>query len=300
MKEKISLILHGGCGSPRGRSAFDASITHILEMGRERLNDGASALDAVEFCVSELENDPLFNAGRGSVLNDEGKIEMEAGIMDGCDLSAGAVAGVQRVKNVVGLARLVKERSKHVLLIGNGAMDFARSHDVPFETDDYFVTEQRVEQLAKAKEEGGVALDHSEDDRKLGTVGAVARDEEGGLAAATSTGGLTNKQYGRVGDSPIIGAGVFADNKTCGVSSTGIGEDFLRTSIAKEIDLNMRSATANARRAAQKGIDYLVEKVDGQGGVIVIDRNGMCGFAHSTELLIAGYIERNDTIHIVE
>jgi beta-aspartyl-peptidase (threonine type) len=217
--------------------------------------------------------------------------------MDGSTLAAGAAAGVRGVKNPVLLARAVLEKSEHVLLIGEGAEMFAREHQLVFESPAYFITEHRVRQLARVKEKQAITLDHAGDDEKLGTVGAVARDNDGNLAAATSTGGLVNKQWGRVGDSPIIGAGTFADNASCAVSCTGIGEDFLRTSLARTAAFFVEERGMPAQDAADEAIQYLTRKVKGVGGLILIDRNGRCARAFSTPDMLSATAE-NGTIRV--
>jgi L-asparaginase / beta-aspartyl-peptidase len=247
----------------------------------------------VEYCASLLEDDKLYNAGRGSVLNADGKVEMDAALMSGSDLAAGAVACISNIKNPISLARLVLDRGEHVLLVGDGAMEFAKFCAIDTYPDDYFITESRIKQLAEAQVTGRMTLDHEriKPSQKLGTIGAVARDIHGNLAAATSTGGLVNKRWGRVGDTPIVGAGVFADNETCAVSATGYGEQFLRTVFAKTISDFVQFRQMDAQAAAQAGIDYLVAKVNGEGGVIVIDNAGHCAAAQSTSGLIRGWIE---------
>ena len=228
----FSLQVHGGAGAldniqdSKTAVRYLDSIRRVLEHGREVLELGGSALQAVETCASLLEDDPVFNAGCGSVLNEYGKVEMDAAIMDGRDLSAGAVAAVQNIPNPVQLARLVMSESEHVLLIAEGAMRFADHCGVVRAPDSYFYTADRVAQLERARLQHKMMLDHDDteddsEDQKYGTIGAVARDLSGNLAAATSTGGIVNKRMGRVGDAPIIGAGVYADNETCAVSSTG-------------------------------------------------------------------------------
>jgi beta-aspartyl-peptidase (threonine type) len=260
----------------------------VIESGAALLDAGGSALDAVERCVLLLEDDPLFNAGRGSVLNADGVVECDASIMDGRGLRAGAVAGVRGVKNPVALARLVMEKSAHVLLIGQGAEAFGREHGAAFEEMDYFIAKDRAAQLAKARAADTLALDHGRiDDAKRGTVGAVARDRAGNLAAATSTGGMTNKRWGRVGDSPIIGAGTYADNASCAVSCTGVGEDFLRTSLARVAAFFVERDGESAEQAAKSAIIYLTRKVQGAGGLIIVDRRGGCARAHSTPGMIS-------------
>nr|WP_245433869.1 isoaspartyl peptidase/L-asparaginase family protein [Methylocystis hirsuta] len=239
-----------------------------------------------------LEDDPLYNAGRGSVLNADGTVECDASVMDGRTLDAGAIAGVRGVRNPVLLARAVMEKSGHVFLIGEGAERFAREHGIPFEDAEYFLTEARIAQLAKAKEKQAIVLDHSQtNERKLGTVGAVARDRCGNLAAATSTGGVVNQQCGRVGDSAVIGAGTFADNASCAISCTGVGEHFLRTSLAKTAALFIEYRGMRADEAADAAIQYLVDKVHGFGGLIIVDRDGACARAHSTPGMVTATVQ---------
>lgn len=307
MSTHYSLMIHGGAGalqhiqSEGSEDAFSRSICGILEQGRQELQDGKSSLDVVEYCVSLLEDDPLYNAGRGSVLNEYGEVEMDAAIMDGKDLAAGAVAGIKNIKNPISLSRLVLNKSEHVMLVGHGAMEFAELWGVECLPDEYFVIESRVKQFQEAQKAGKMVLDHEdieeEPQRKFGTVGATALDLEGNLAAATSTGGIVNKRWGRVGDSPIIGAGVFADNETCAVSATGYGEQFMRTVLAKTISDSIHFQEINAQEAATVGIDYLVSKVKGLGGVIVVDANGLCGVGHSTSGMIYGWIEQSGEAH---
>nr|VFK41709.1 MAG: beta-aspartyl-peptidase (threonine type) [Candidatus Kentron sp. SD]VFK46324.1 MAG: beta-aspartyl-peptidase (threonine type) [Candidatus Kentron sp. SD] len=300
--KNFSLMLHGGAGAldnvknDKTAVRYLESMRVILEHGRRMLSGGASAIESVESCASQLEDDPLFNAGCGSVLNELGKVEMDAGIMDGSDLAAGAVAAISNVTNPIQLARLVMDGSEHVMLIGEGAMHFADHCQVPHAPDHYFLTPKRIEQLKQAQRKHRIMLDHDEADedseeRKYGTVGAVAWDPEGNLAAATSTGGIVNKRMGRIGDSPIIGAGVYADNETCAVSATGYGEDFMRTVFAKTISDSLYFQGGNARSAVDAGIDYLKRKVAGRGGVVVIDRQGNCAAGFTTRKMIHGWIE---------
>ncbi len=298
-----SLMVHGGAGAldnVRGdKTAFRYldSIRRTLEHGRDVMELGGSALQAVEVCALLLEDDPVFNAGCGSVLNENGKVEMDAAIMDGRDLSAGAVAAVDNIANPIQLARLVMTLSEHVMLIAEGAMRFADHCGMERVPEDYFYTPDRVEQLHQARLSHKVMLDHDDaeqdtEDQKYGTIGAIARDQAGNLAAATSTGGIVNKRMGRVGDSPIIGAGVYADNETCAVSATGFGEDFMRTVIAKTIADFMYMKGMDAKQATAAGIEYLVRKVKGRGGVIVIDKDGNCASGFTTKKMIHGWIEK--------
>ncbi len=297
-------MIHGGAGALQhikqegNDSIFKSSIHSILEKGRHILESGGMAIDVVEYCAALLEDDPLYNAGRGSVLNEYGEVEMDAAIMNGFDVSAGAVAGVKGIKNPISLARQVLDHSEHVMLAGHGAMKFAEFQNVKFWPDHYFITEARVQQLKEAQQAGKMMLDHEdteEPQEKFGTIGVVAQDLDGNLAAGTSTGGIVNKRWGRVGDTPIIGAGVYADNETCAVSATGYGEQFLRTVLSKTIADLVYFKELEARDAAQAGIKYLVSKVNGLGGVIVIDHQGRCGADHSTSGMIYGWIEQGGT-----
>ncbi|MGI0493259.1 isoaspartyl peptidase/L-asparaginase family protein [Alkalinema pantanalense CENA528] len=297
MTNGYSLMIHGGAGALEDlkyeatEAEFRSSVLEILEAGRSRLAKGDRALDVVEYCVTLLEDNPLYNAGRGSVLNAQGQVEMDAALMDGQTLKAGGVTCVKGVKNPIALARQVLEQGDHVLLAAEGALEFAKARQVELCEDAYFITAARVQQLQEAQAAGRMTLDHERIKQKLGTVGAVARDLSGNLAAATSTGGLVNKRWGRVGDTPIVGAGVFAENETCAVSATGYGEQFLRTVFAKTIASYVQFKGMDAAAAAQAGIDELVRKVNGDGGAIVIDGAGRCGAAQSTSGLIHGWIE---------
>ncbi|MBD2328836.1 isoaspartyl peptidase/L-asparaginase family protein [Alkalinema sp. FACHB-956] len=297
MTNGYSLMIHGGAGALEDlkyeatEAEFRSSVLEILGAGRSRLARGDRALDVVEYCVTLLEDNPLYNAGRGSVLNAQGQVEMDAALMDGQDLKAGGVTCVKGVKNPIALARQVLEQGDHVLLAAEGALEFAKARQVELCEDAYFITAARVQQLQEAQAAGRMTLDHERIKQKLGTVGAVARDLSGNLAAATSTGGLVNKRWGRVGDTPIVGAGVFAENGTCAVSATGYGEQFLRTVFAKTIAGYVQFKGMDAAAAAQAGIDELVRKVNGDGGAIVIDAAGRCGAAQSTSGLIHGWIE---------
>lgn len=297
-------MVHGGAGAwdniKDGKTAvpYLESLRRILEHGREVMHLGGSALQAVEACASLLEDNPLFNAGCGSVLNEHARVEMDAAIMDGRDLSAGAVAAIENIANPVQLARLVMNKSEHVMLVGEGAMRFADHCGMSRTPENYFYTDERIEQLKQAKLKHKVILDHDDnkedsEDLQYGTIGALARDPQGNLAAATSTGGMVNKPVGRVGDTPLIGAGVFADNETCAVSATGYGEDFMRTVIAKTISDFIDLKGMNAKQATQAGIEYLTRKVKGRGGIIVIDKDGYCGSGFTTKKMIHGWIEHS-------
>jgi beta-aspartyl-peptidase (threonine type) len=300
----FSLMIHGGAGALENIKEAKVAVRYlegirtVLEHGRTILSAGGSALEAVEVSVALLEDDPIFNAGCGSVLNEHGRVEMDAAIMNGEDLKAGSVAAVSNITNPIHLARLIMAESEHVMLIGQGAMDFARKHGMPYAVDKYFHVPERLEQYKRARKAQHTALDHDNlDEQKYGTVGAVACDKQGRLAAATSTGGIVNKHVGRVGDSPIIGAGVFADNASCAVSSTGYGEDFMRTVLAKTIAGYIECTHENAEKAVEYGIEYLRKKVNGRGGVIVIDQNGNCASGFTTKKMIHGWIEHGGDTH---
>ena len=298
-QDRFSLMVHGGAGAldnvndERTAVRYLESIRVVLEHGREILARGATAVEAVEACASLLEDDPLFNAGCGSVLNENGKVERDAGVMDGRDLAAGAVAAIGNIANPIQLARLIMDGSEHVLLIGEGALHFAQHCGLKLTPDHYFFTPDRIKQLEAARLRGRIMLDHDNegDEQKYGTIGAVARDRNGDLAAATSTGGIVNKRMGRVGDSPIIGAGVYADNATCAVSATGYGEEFMRAVFAKTIADAIDFRQLDARGGVDFGIDYLRRKVNGRGGVICIDQQGNCASGLTTPKMIHGWIE---------
>ncbi|MGH8474634.1 MAG: isoaspartyl peptidase/L-asparaginase family protein [Methylococcales bacterium] len=310
-QHRFSLMVHGGSGAfgnfkDHEMAGFLESLKEILEQGRGILQQGGAAIEAVEACASLLEDDPLFNAGRGSVLNEAGRVEMDAAIMDGRDLSAGAVAAITGIANPVQLARRVLQESGHVMLIGAGAMQFAEQSGIPRVHDDYFLTPERVEELKKVQqqhrksqhgeesgEDGVVEAKGSEDSatQEYGTIGAVARDLQGNLAAATSTGGLVNKRSGRVGDSPLIGAGLYADNQSCAASASGQGEDFMRTVLCKMIADLILMQGLDADHATRAGIEYFGQRIQGQGGVIVIDRDGHCASGFTTRKMIRGWIE---------
>jgi L-asparaginase / beta-aspartyl-peptidase len=288
----FSLMIHGGAGAIHAPERYQPSLMRIVEAGAGMLERGAEALDVVSCCVALLEDDPLFNAGCGAVLNADGQAFCDASIMDGRNLAAGAVAGVTGVRNPVRLARLVMEATPHVFMIGAGAERLGRAHGLAFEPESYFVTPDRQKELARAKAARDSRLDHAATvSGKLGTVGAVARDRSGNLAAATSTGGIVNQMSGRVGDSPVIGAGVYADNLSCAISCTGDGEQFLRTALARTASLLVETQGLAAPEAAKAAIAYLTRRVQGMGGLILVDREGRCGFAHSTPGLLMAAVE---------
>ena len=265
-------------------------MRRALAAGRNVLAAGGSALDAVTRAVVALEDDPLFNAGRGSVFTAAGTQEMDASIMDGRDHRAGAVAGILGPRNPVLAARGVMEHSDHVLLIGEGALAFCREHRIAFAEPGYFSTDERRRELRDALEK------RSRDAVGAGTVGAVARDRNGNLAAATSTGGMTGKMTGRVGDSPIIGAGTYADNATCAVSATGHGEFFIRYGAGYEIATRMRHAGQSLQQAAQAVVEALA-KFGGRGGVVAVDHTAALVLPFNTAGMYRGYVRADGAIH---
>jgi beta-aspartyl-peptidase (threonine type) len=284
----VAIAIHGGAGTLR-REDLDASreseILSVLEQavraGHGVLTAGGSSLDAVTRAVVILEDSPYFNAGRGAVFNAEGKNEMDASIMEGANLDAGAVAAVRNVRNPVLLARRVMSESPHVMLMGEGAVQFAREQGIVFEDDAYFHTDYRWRQLEKARAGNTTLLSESAGDH-YSTVGAVALDADGNLAAATSTGGMTNKRWGRVGDSPIIGAGTYADNRSCAVSATGHGEYFIRATVARDICARVRYGGVSLAEAARSIIDGELVAMGGDGGIIAVDGSGNVALEFNT------------------
>ena len=290
-----TLVIHGGAGTIRreemsaAREAeHQAALEAALAAGGVVLAQGGSALDAVEQAVRALEDCPLFNAGRGATFTAAGTIEMDAALMDGATLQAGAAAAVQRIRNPIAAARAVMERTPHVLLIGPAADDFAEAEGLALAPPEYFRTEHRWQQLQAALATRRVALDHDLPAR-MGTVGAVARDRDGRLAAATSTGGMTNKRAGRVGDSPLIGAGTWAD-ATVAVSCTGVGEAFIRCAAAHELSALMRHRGFPVRQAAAEVAEILVPANGGSGGLIAVDAAGEPAIAFGTAGMYRGVL----------
>ena len=307
------LVIHGGAGTilkqnmtPELEAAYQRSLQNALQAGYAVLDRGGSAVDAVEATVRVLEDDSLFNAGRGAVFTNEGCNELDAAIMDGATLKAGAVAGVTTIRNPVSAARAVMDKSEHVMLIGPGAEKFAQQQGLQIVDPSYFRTErawralQRAKALdsARAQQQQSGATPKQEAllrqpgnrDYKYGTVGAVALDRAGNLAAATSTGGMTNKKFGRVGDAPIIGAGTFASNATCAVSCTGWGEFFIRLSVARSVSDLMEYKGLSVKAAADEMIQKKVPALGGDGGLIALDKNGNFTMSFNTAGMYRGYI----------
>jgi L-asparaginase / beta-aspartyl-peptidase len=294
----FALAVHGGAGTIRrerqgdaGADAYHRGLGRALAVGRDILAGGGSALDAVTAAVAALEDDALFNAGRGAVFTADGHHEMDAAVMDGRDRRAGAVAGIFGPKNPVLLARAVMEHSPHVLLIGEGALAFARERGLVFADADYFYSERRWRALQQVLERRrrGVADEAEDDAVRHGTVGAVARDRGGNLAAATSTGGMTGKMPGRVGDSPIIGAGTYADNATCAVSATGHGEFFVRWGAAFEIAARLRHRGESLAEAAARVLAALAA-VGGRGGAVAVDGRGRLALPFTSAGMYRGFV----------
>ncbi len=295
----FALAIHGGAGTIKRDSMsseleaeYRAKLLESLRKGYDLLENGGSGLDAVIVAIKIMEDSPLFNAGKGAVFTHNGLNELDASIMDGRTLKAGAVGAVRNVKNPIGLARLVMEKTWHVLLIGEGARLFAEEQGIELVSDEYFFTKRRWDSLQNALEKQS-SKDHSglsiNSNSYLGTVGAVALDKNGNLAAGTSTGGLTNKLYGRVGDSPIIGAGTYANNKTCAVSGTGEGEYFIRGMIAYDISAMMEYSEKHLEEASHEVIMNKLTALGGTGGVIAIDYKGNISMPFNTSGMYRAY-----------
>ncbi|HJT44983.1 MAG TPA: isoaspartyl peptidase/L-asparaginase [Chthoniobacterales bacterium] len=298
-QSKIGLVVHGGAGTmerskmtAEREREYRAGIENALRAGWTVLQRGGSALDATESAVRTFEDDPLFNAGKGSVFNAAGVNEMDAAIMDGRTLRAGTVANIEHVKNPIGLARLVMEKSPHVMMAGPGAESFAKEHGLELVDAKYFFTQHRWDELQrdKAKEKGAVGDKQFID--SAGTVGAVALDRNGNLAAATSTGGKSNKLPGRIGDTPIIGAGTYANNATCAISGTGDGEFFIMASAAYDVSAMMEYRRKTLQEASLAVIDK-IRKLGGTGGMIGIDKAGNITLPFNTSGMYRGYVDPN-------
>jgi beta-aspartyl-peptidase (threonine type) len=306
------LVIHGGAGTilksqmtPEKEKAYQQGLQQALDAGNAVLKSGGAALDAVEAAIKTMEDNPLFNAGKGAVFTNEGKNEMDAAIMDGKTLKAGAVAGVTVVRNPVTAARAVMEKSEHVMLAGKGAEQFAAQNGCTLVDPSYFYTEDRWKGLLKARQLDSAKsrLDHDSAhtwlkqpgnrDYKYGTVGAVALDMQGNLAAATSTGGMTNKRFGRIGDAPLIGAGTYANNRTCAISCTGWGEFFIRLVMAKSVSDRMELAHMPLAQAAGEMIMQALPALGGDGGLIAVDKDGNIAMPFNTKGMYRGYIKSN-------
>lgn len=297
--KKYVLVIHGGAGTikkelmtPEKEAAYKAALKEALTTGYHLLKAGKTSLDAVEATIHVLEDSPLFNAGKGAVFTHEGKNEMDAAIMNGKTLQAGAVAGVTNVRNPISAARAVMEKSEHVMLSGRGAEQFAKEAGLAIVDPSYFWTKDRWDALQKV-----LKADSTGKDKKFGTVGAVALDQQGNLAAGTSTGGMTNKKYNRIGDSPVIGAGTYANNKTVAVSGTGWGEFFIRSVAAYDVSAMMEYKGVSVEEAGKTVIEKIGE-LGGSGGLIALDREGHAALPFNTEGMFRGTITEDGQIYI--
>ena len=310
---EFAIVIHGGAGTilrknmtPEDEAAYTAKLEEAVRVGYEILKNGGTSLDAVEKTVNVLENSPLFNAGKGAVFTNEGKNELDASIMDGKTLNAGASASTTTVKNPINLARAVMEKSPHVMLSGKGAEMFAKEQGLELVDPSYFYTESRFKALqrVKAAEENEATRDKAAfydptiKDSKFGTVGCVALDKDGNLAAGTSTGGMTNKRWGRIGDAPIIGAGTYANNATCAVSSTGWGEYFIRAMVAHDISALMDYKGLTLQEAAREVIQKKVPDLGGDGGIIAVDKNGNMVMEFNTEGMYRASMDASGKLNI--
>jgi beta-aspartyl-peptidase (threonine type) len=302
MAQEVALVIHGGAGNIYKKNLPDslekeyrAKLREALLAGYEILDQGGSSLDAVKTTINIMEDSPLFNAGKGAVFTNAGTNEMDASIMDGRTLNAGAVAGVKHIKNPIDAAIEVMNNSAHVMMTGEGAEIFAKSRGMELVDEKYFFTDKRYQQLQKArnreKQQGMGFL--KEAHYKFGTVGAVALDKKGNIVAGTSTGGMTNKKYGRVGDAPIIGAGTYANNSTCGISATGHGEYFIRAVVAHDISALMEYKELSIQDAADKVIHEKLVKLGGEGGVIGLDAKGNIMMSFNSNGMYRGYIKQD-------
>ena len=288
---KIAIAIHGGAGTllkgmmtQEKEASYKQALKAALSEGYKILKNNGTSLDAVDAAVKSLEDSHLFNAGKGSVFTANESHEMDASIMDGKSLNAGAVSLISGIKNPVSLARDVMEKSGHVFLAGAGAMEFAKTQNYTTLPNDYFYDELRHNQWLEIKDSDSYQLDHAKKkDSKFGTVGAVACDSEGNIAAATSTGGMTNKKFGRVGDSPMIGAGNYANNETCAVSCTGSGEFFIRGVVAYDVSALMEHKGMSIKDAAEEVIHKRITKINGDGGLIAVDKEGNIAMPFNTE-----------------
>jgi len=300
----FTLVIHGGAGNitpalmnKEQEQAYTEGLTAALDKGYAVLSQGGAAMDAVVAAISSLEDNPLFNAGRGAVFTKKGLNEMDAALMNGSDLAAGAVAGVRNVKNPIVLAKEIMLHSGHVFLSGGGAHDFAMKQGVEIAPDEYFFNKSRYDQWVEIRDSDFYQLDHKEDnlkgplpntDHKFGTVGAVACDQQGNIAAGTSTGGMTNKRFGRIGDSPVIGAGTYANNATCAISCTGHGEYFLRAVVAHDISCLMEYKGLSLQEACRVVIKDKLVKLGGEGGLIAVDANNNYDFCFNSAGMYRG------------
>ncbi|MCE7059953.1 isoaspartyl peptidase/L-asparaginase family protein [Dyadobacter sp. CY343] len=327
--DKITLVIHGGAGtitrsnmSPEQEKAYKDVLNTALEKGYAVLKSGGTSVQAVEATIHVMEDSPLFNAGKGAVFTNEGKNELDASVMEGKTMKAGAIAGVTTIKNPISAAIAVMEKSEHVMMAGAGAEKFAKQQGIELVDPKYFYTESRYKALLRAREADKTELDHDSKDKqqlkkapktgfakdteliftegkKFGTVGCVALDKFGNLAAGTSTGGMTNKKYGRVGDAPIIGAGTYANNATCAVSATGHGEYFIRSVVAYDISALMEYKGMSLKDASNEVVMKKLVERGGEGGIIAVDRNGNIAMPFNSEGMYRGYIKSDGTREVL-
>lgn len=315
----VVLVIHGGAGTilkknmtPEKEKAYQEKLQEALQEGYSVLEKGGTSTEAVRVAINVMEDSPLFNAGKGAVYTNHETQEMDASIMEGKNKEAGAVAGVSTVRNPIDAAIAVMEKSEHVLLTGSGAEQFAEKTGIEIVNPDYFKSDVRLKQLKRIQEKEKSELDHDGDrgsideddsnddfilDKKYGTVGAVALDNSGNLSAGTSTGGMTNKRYNRVGDSPVIGAGTYADNATCGVSCTGHGEYFIRNVVAYDVCALMNYTKKSVAEASKKVIEKQTQ-MGGKGGVIALDAHGNMAMPFNTAGMFRGYITKDGEVHV--
>ncbi len=310
--ENFAIIIHGGAGtilkenmSPELEQQYKDKLNEAMKTGYDILSKGGTSMDAVIATIKVMEDSPLFNAGKGAVFANDGTNSMDAAVMDGKTNKAGAVAGVHTVRNPIEAARAVMEKSPHVMLSGDGADKFAKEQGLKIEDPKYFYDEKRWKQFQEMKKKDDIKLDHSSDtsgyvkptdiefsgDKKFGTVGCVALDKYGNLAAGTSTGGMTNKKWGRIGDSPIIGAGTYANNKTCGVSCTGHGEYFIRNVVAYDVSALMEYKGMTVDQAANEVVMKKLKAQEAEGGLIAMDSKGNITMPFNTPGMYRGYIK---------
>ena len=307
-KDSILLVIHGGAGTilkknmtAEKEKAYTDKLNEALDKGYAVLSKGGSSIDAIEAVIRILEDSPLFNAGKGSVFNSEGRNEMDAAIMDGKTLNAGSIAAATTIKNPISAAKAVMLQSPHVMMIGKGAEDFAKLKGLEIVDPSYFYDEERHKQWEKVKQQmdsSGHGFMDLKKEYKYGTVGAVALDKNGNIAAGTSTGGMTFKKYGRVGDSPIIGAGTYANNNTCAVSCTGYGEYFIRSVASHDISALMEYKNLSVESATEEVLNKIA-KLGGTGGIIALDRRGHFTMKFNTEGMYRGYIRANGTKEVL-
>lgn len=303
---KFAIVIHGGAGgikreyfNEEQQEAYRLKLEEALKAGYDILDNGGISLDAIQAAINVMEDSPLFNAGKGAVYNSDGNQEMDAAIMDGKTLNSGAVAGVNHIKNPILAARIVMDSSKHVLLSGKGAEIMAKNHGIEMVDSTYFFTIKRLNQLRNIQGKDEIQLDHTAflkkneliDDHKFGTVGAVAIDKNGNIAAGTSTGGMTNKKFGRIGDVPIVGAGTYANNATCGISATGTGEYFIRTVAAHEVSSLIQYHNMTPDKALNEVLFNQIGPLGGEGGMILIDKLGDVYWDFNSTGMFRGYLK---------